>query len=171
MTPESTLRALASLVEGMPPCEDGVLYEALLQGGCEAQTARDAIQLAPIAFGRAMMHGLEVQFSEVYLRCASDGEILETGRLDEHPCFRAAHALLTPAPSKALFQALALRSSEVHSVNELLKKGSDPRDLKLAPVAMFSSPPTVEGLDKVRAHLSACLARPNPPARPWWQFW
>ncbi len=171
MSPEETLRILSSVIQDSPQCDDTFLFDEMVKRGCLEQSANEAIQLTPIAFGRAMLHGLGIQFSNVFLVFSGEGVLMKQGILDNHLLFQASHLLLSPPPTKELFQALALRSSEVRAVNELLLKRSKPENLRLAPVALFSAPAQEGAIEKASAYLRNQLPEVKPPPKSRWKFW
>jgi hypothetical protein len=98
------------------------------------------LEFMPLAFGRVLLDGMGIEFSNFYVRFDA-----ETGRKQKklfidnsvyQELFEVASYIVTNKMAGEAFTAVALRSSEVMSVNDLLKKGSNPKDLVLSPPYM-----------------------------------
>lgn len=128
----------------------------------------DIIALVPIAFGRALMDGMGIEFSPEYSVADSAGNVRPAGRLVDHPVYAAASArakqmLRVPQGREAVLAA-ALWSSELAAVNEALHAGSNPSDLVTGPPVLMLSE---------SQEATAPPGKTTAPAakRPWWRFW
>ncbi len=83
MPHESTIQHyLAALAEN-PQLEPGVLIGGLISAGCDASEVLLASRLLPIAFGRALLSGLGIQFCDVLMQLDEQGNILGEEKLCE----------------------------------------------------------------------------------------
>lgn len=63
--------------------------------------------------------------------------MIKTGVIKNHPVFKVLTANPTLLKSQTLQQQIALRSGELHAVNDALNAGSAPQDLATLPLTLF----------------------------------
>jgi hypothetical protein len=168
VTPEAAVAQLAEIVAPRTEFTEKDVYAAMADAGMPAPVADRAYKFTQIAWGRVLLNGLGIRFSPEYTCFSGDGEVIESGRLAEQPCFAAATSIAGEYVGSPGFERLALMAAEVHAVNELLNKGSKPENLATTPPALFMEAPTSAGMERARQHLSQALSRTK---RPWWRFW
>src|SRR5512137_3000314 len=117
MTPDLCIRLLADLLLKAPSSDDDLLFNQLVANGCDQQSARHAVQLIPIAFGRRFLSGMGITFSDLFWEFGPTGELENEQSLSRNPLFKAASDLAQTLWTKSAVQAIALRSAEVHAVN------------------------------------------------------
>ena len=127
----------------------------LVAHGVDPVLADRTFRMAQTAFGRLLLDGLGITFSDEFYCFDAQGEVVERGRLSQDPTFIAAMALGGEPSSGAAVRALALASAEVNSVNKALNAGSDPKNLSLLPACFLMETPTDAGLERVRAFIGA----------------
>lgn len=109
------------------------------------------------AWARSAFEGMGVAFSPEYLCLDAEGEIVEAGRLADEPYFAAAKLLAPTVARTPGFSQLAISSSHAHAIHRALTSGSNPRDLKTGPLAIFLEVPTEAGLARARQVLAMHL--------------
>jgi hypothetical protein len=168
VTPQTAVTRLAEIVAPRAEFTEDEVYMAMADAGIPESVADRAYKFTQIAWGRVLLDGLGVRFAPEYTCFDGAGEVVESGRLVDQPYFAAATASAGRYAGTPGFKLLALMAAEVHSVNELLNRGSKPEDLATAAPALFMEAPTPAGMERVRQHLSQSFARPK---KPWWRFW
>ncbi|HEX7186132.1 MAG TPA: hypothetical protein VF756_30175, partial [Thermoanaerobaculia bacterium] len=184
VTPSESVAKLLCAIEENAQADGASLLKILLNAGDTPEQAMFTVHLSPIAFGRYLLAGLGIRFSDTFLLLAADGSIASTGSLSAQPSFIEATKAVESWPSKTIFQALALRSAEVGVVNRALQAGSKPANLALAPVTIFLSSPLPGAVEKSQAHLEEILKtqrqayleevrqmQRQKAAKPKWKFW
>ena len=146
MTPEEAVAFLADLLKLQGAMSDDRMYMLMAKAGMTRDEADHVHKFAQIAWGRAFLSGMGIEFSPDYMWLDVDGRVVETGVLTSEPYFAAATQLASrylPCPGVT---DLALRSADVASVNAALKRGSKPESLLGATPLLFRAPPTAAGL-------------------------
>jgi hypothetical protein len=174
VTPESAVARLAEIVAGWPEFTEDEVYEAMAEAGLPDALAHRAYRFTQIAWGRAFLTGLGVQFSPEYVCFNASGAVVESGRLADEPCFATASRLAGKYAGTPGFGRLALMSADVDAVNNALHAGSKPEELVTGPAFVFLETVTPDGMEnaqRVIAEHTAALPRPAPAKKPWWRFW
>lgn len=119
-----------------------ILVSKLMELGLTEQKANEVVWFTSIAFGRTLLNGSGIEFSDVYLVFNSRGKVIQEGLLSENETYQAAEVVaLALYANQDLFLNIALISSEINSVNQALESGITMEDLrgsKLFPVGVFS---------------------------------
>lgn len=131
--------------------ESVVLCPWLIRAGLSRSDAEAASRFVPLAFGREVLQGSGVQFSDTYVRVT--GGVEEERPLAGEPFFAEAQAMASEIERDAV-TTIAMQSSELQAVNAALNGGADLDGL-------VAGPPVIEW----PAHL------PAAPPRKWWQVW
>lgn len=138
--------------------QDGHNSEAgLLRAGLSKEQAHDAIRFIPLAFGREVLTGVGVEFSDTYVRLV--GSQQDERALNDEPFFREALALAPVVAAEAgfdVFNAIAMQSSEFQALNSALNAGAQVENL-------VASPPVVM--------CDSVAAAPAKQEKPWWKVW
>ncbi|MBN1429958.1 MAG: hypothetical protein JXB07_16430 [Anaerolineae bacterium] len=150
MTPDKVVTQVWQIVEDNPGASEDEFYQLLADAGIPDATADRCYKLAQVAWGRAFLDGLGIDFSDDYLCLDARGDLVESGRLSEEPYFTAAAQLAEKYAVSPAMRQIALCSAEVHAVNDALNAGSNPQDLSTGPTCMFVEAPTDEGMEKAR---------------------
>ncbi len=130
-------RAVARMIEraGEP---DDEIRPVLAADGADPREVQALLAFVPLAFGRAALRELPVRFaSTAVVRDSHEAEGVET-LLSEEPVFAQAAWLADQALEGATltqdeFLAVAMRSAEVHAVNDAMMGGADAGDLVVSP--------------------------------------
>jgi hypothetical protein len=196
VTPDDAVSRLAQIVASRTDFTQHDIYSAMADAGIPIELADRAYKFTLFAWGRIVLDGIGARFSPDYFCFDAAGEIVESGRLADEPCFAAASRLAQQYVHSKGFGQLALMSSETLAVNDALNAGSRPEDLVLAPAARFVEQPTPAGMENVRRFLAGRIQRAvddeaakkndaveasqekrepriklTRTARPWWRFW
>jgi hypothetical protein len=180
MKDESTIvSAYLDAIATSPEATKDELRDRLVAAGYERALVARAIQFVPVAFGRALLDNLGIQFSPNYILLSGEGRLVERGLLESLAVYKTAQAM-TSSRAEAM-RAVALRSAEVSAVNAALNAGSDPADLVAVPVVAFTEPTTEQGVARAQelleslaedARLEAGSQAEQPKTgKPWWKFW
>src|SRR4051812_23118545 len=121
------------VVSATPPWDDSQIEQELGRRGVELQLAQELVAFAPMAFGREIVQQLGVPCSDVYrLHDLTDGSERELPLANER-AFAWAKAMIglyRTAERNDLFKLVACRSAELAAVNNALKAGVAPDDLR-----------------------------------------
>jgi len=177
-TPEAAVDTLARLLDARAPISQSDAVDALIAAGIPAEIADRAYRFTQIAWGRVLLDGLGIGFAPDYMFLNPHGKVLETGLLDDDPCYQAALKLAPTYRQAPAFRAIAPTSSEVNAINSMLNQGSKPENLQLTTAFFFLGDPSPIGLTRVRQLIHgqaktelAKLGKTPKWIRPWWQFW
>jgi hypothetical protein len=159
MTPEEAVTQLGDIVAAKHEVSEDEICQALADAGMPDEIADRSFKFTQIAWGRVFLDNLGIDFSDDYMWFDANGNVVASGRLTEEPFYAAAMQLagqytLTPA-----FARLALTSADVHSVNDALNAGSNPKDLVTGPTCLFIEAPTDDGMEKARQTLTEYLKK------------
>ncbi|BCY12842.1 DUF6348 family protein [Actinoplanes sp. L3-i22] len=134
MFDEAVVVGVTAFCEGAAAPSGAEVKEKLVNGGLEPWLASRLTYFLPLAFGRRVLGGVEVD--ETFL----DGETRR--RLDRDPVYRAAaeRALIA---DEAEIARIAGYSSEVAAVSQALQSGAELAKLRLGPVALDEPLPPV----------------------------
>jgi hypothetical protein len=130
-------RAVARMIERAGDPDDQI-QPVLAADGADPREVQALLAYVPLAFGRAALRELPVRFAETAIvREGRDDEGVET-LLSGEPIFAQAVWLADRALEGATltqdeFLAVAMRSAEVHAVNNAMMGGADARDLVVSP--------------------------------------
>jgi hypothetical protein len=150
MIPEEVVNQFWKIIEDNPAASVDDIYDLLADAGMPDNVADRCYKLAQVAWGRAFLDGLGIDFSDDYLCLNGNGDLIESGLLSKEPFFIAATGLAKQYAISPTMQEIALCSAEVHAVNDALNAGSDSNDLATGPTCMFIEAPTDEGMEKAR---------------------
>ena len=141
--------------------------KALRNSDIPLPLAEKILEFMPLAFGRAFMNGLGVNFSNEYVRYISEDNkaiIKQRGKLINEPVFAESLKIANNLISKRIagedFQAIAFTSAEFNVVNEMMNKGSQPENIVLT-----------EPYLQWREELSSEDLTESNQNKSWWQFW
>jgi hypothetical protein len=116
-------------VGGIDGAGAGAASAHAADAGVPDALAHRAYLFTQVAWGRAILADLGVEFSPEYVCFDASGEVVESGRLADEPCFAAASRLAGRYAGTPGFKRLALLSADVDCVNKHLQGGSRPEDL------------------------------------------
>ncbi len=120
--------------------DDALIESLLVEAGQSLIDARRMALLLPIAFGKPLLESLGVAVSTVCIvgngvsRTSID---LESSDIFQESCAFARKAMREGTLSRQEFFAIAGRDANLSAVNEALNKGSNPVDLRLAPMTIL----------------------------------
>jgi hypothetical protein len=141
------------------------LRVGVTMAGVLEPTASELLAFVPIAFGRAILDGMGVQFSPEYAAPDGAGGTRVVGLLADHPVYAAAAArtaeMMERQEGGDTLVAVAVWSSEFSALNQALGAGSNPADLVAAPPLPTTQPPWAAN----------AKPRPSPTGKPWWRIW
>lgn len=176
MSPQDAVRLLIAKIWAMSPpfTEDDVLA-ALEQSSVPRKIAARAYCFSLISCGRTLFKDLGTTYSNEYFCFNANGDITETGQLDEEPYFVATNhnvdATNIGHPSLSHF---ALMAADVRSINDLMIRGCDPKNIVTTPSIVFLEPPTGVGMFKAQKAIALHNAeglRKSSGGKAWWRFW
>ncbi|GIE90326.1 DUF6348 family protein [Actinoplanes regularis] len=127
MFDEAVVVGVTAFCESAEPSSGDEIKAKLLSGGLEPWLAERLTYFLPLAFGRRMLGG--VQVDETFL----DGETRR--RLDRDPVYQAA-ARRAGVAVEGEIARIGGYSSEVSAVSQALHGGAQLADLKLGPIAL-----------------------------------
>jgi hypothetical protein len=151
MIPRIAILRAAGVFEKNPSASNEELRAAMLAAGLSARDTDDILEFVPLAFGRVLLDGMGIVFSEKYIRIDKNGQEIFRNWLEWEKFFReglAAAPVVMMTSGKEAFTAIALRSSEVQAVNNALNAGASAENLQASLPVFF-----------------------GPPRRKWWQLW
>lgn len=152
MSSANTVQHYLSALRDTPDQDHEILIGGLITSGCDVGEVLAACLLLPLAFGRALLAGMGIHFSDEFMQLDENGHILGEEKLSENRIFKQAVEEVGRHPG--LMDLLAKKSSEVSAVNHAIEAGSNLADLVMAPVLMFSGLPTEEGSERARLLLN-----------------
>lgn len=177
VAPADAVAWLADILAAWHEFTEDEAYAAMTDAGIPDAIADRAYKFTQVAWGRALLAGLGVQFSPKYFCCNASGTVVESGKLADDPCFAAAAGLAERYKGSPGFKRLALLSADLNAVNNALNAGSKPEDLVTGPACLFLEAPTAAGIEAAHQAIAQYLpAIPSKPAirkaaKSWWQFW
>jgi len=179
MTPDDEISILLKLITASPEASEEEVYQKLAAQGISARNADCTYKFTQIAWGRTVLHGMGITFSDDYFWLDADGKVVESGEVEQNPYFIAAMKVAANySGNRRGITRMAASASEFHVVNDMLNNGSKPEDLKLAPCCMFTTAPTQAGLKRAQDFINSLLRSSgnSEPDRvitkkPWWKFW
>jgi hypothetical protein len=172
-------RAIA-LIARMADSDDDAIVDALVSLGASNPRANRLVAFIPMAFVRVLLRSMPIRFPETARLYDPDTDSVLPGelRLSDEPIFveasRLAEEALTHGTlTRAGFEAVAFRSAEAHVINQLLKSGSEPRDVSLTPAHIVLFGDEAGDVQHVPEAPAAASPHPGTPAsrKPWWKFW
>jgi hypothetical protein len=117
------------------------LGDGLTEAGIQAALAKGLLEFMPLAFGRAFVDGMGIEFGEYYIRFNPKTNKKVSKRLDEEPVYCEAFALATSMMDEQQagdeFMSVVFRSSEFVAMNKALNDGSHPEDLVASPPVLL----------------------------------
>ena len=152
MNPQDAVRLLVAKISAMsPPFTHDDVFAALEQSSVPRKIAARTYCFALISCGRTLFQDLGTIYSNDYFCFNANGDITETGKLDEEPYFLATNHIVDSTnighPSLSHF---ALMAADVRSINDLMNRGSDPKNIVTTPSIVFLEPPTHVGMFKAQ---------------------
>jgi hypothetical protein len=157
MNVRDAIRRAAPVLAQHGQVDSEFLLAWLLRAGLSKEQAHDAVRFIPLAFGRDVLEGVGVVFSDTYLRIAGAESAGEERALNDEPFFREALSLAPLVASEIGFDAfntVAMQSSEFQAINNALNAGAQVENLVASPPAMMYDATTAA-----------------PAKRPWWKLW
>jgi len=157
-----------------PPFGQNDIHDELLRAGLTDDEADHAFKFTQIWCGRQLLAGIGVRFSPDYFWFNRAGVVVNQGQFETEPFYKAAQQVIeTDFGRSSALSHLALSSADVHAVNELLNRGSQPSDLVTSPACLFTEMPTEAGRASAERFMVAHMQslRPGSPKKPWWRFW
>jgi hypothetical protein len=164
MSPEDSVQHVARIVTADTQFTEAGVYSAMASASVPNREADLAYKFTQAAWGRMLLDGMGIKFSDDYHCLDRNGDVIASGKLSEEPHFIAAKNLGKRCGSQAGFKRLAARSSDFHAVNQALNTGSQPENLVSAPLMLFLEAPTEVGITKARRFMKELLSRGNPNA-------
>lgn len=143
-----------------PQAEEETLITKLINQGIDEQTAGDLVDFIPIAFTRAGLEHLNINFQDYVQRVDRKGNVIEKKKLIDIPIY--AEAFRFAKEDAGLFidndEFLAIESynAEFKVINDMLNKGSKIEDLVISPVTMLAGNNVSKDFEQNKS---------------WWQFW
>jgi hypothetical protein len=138
------------------------LGEALQEAGIPASLSNRLLEFMPLAFARAFVDGLGIEFGEYYIRFDPKTNKKVSKRLADEPVFTEsfsyASSLIAGKQSGDEFTAVVFRSSEFVAMNKAMNDGSRPEDLVSSPPVLLWNEETDE-----QAKQASSKAK--------WKFW
>jgi hypothetical protein len=182
VTPEGAVARLAEIVSAGGEFSEDSVYAAMAQAGLPDSVADRAYKFTQTAWARAFLGNMGVRFPPDYLCFNGQGDLIESGPLDQEPYFLAASQLVPQYVKSPGFSRLVRMSADVSAVNNALHAGSKPENLAMGPAAFFMETATPAAVARARQVITerAKAARPapasdphkgKPAGKPWWRFW
>lgn len=141
------------------------LGEALQEAGIPKALSNRLLEFMPLAFSRAMVDDLGIEFSENYVRIDSKTNRKISRMLMDEPAYSEslafAASLVAEQKAGEEFISVVTRSSEFVAINKALNDGSRPEDL-------VSSPPILLWDEEDKDQSGAAGQGQN---RSKWKFW
>jgi hypothetical protein len=150
------LRAIPSFTSRSSLDSAGLRLALSIDADLTHAEAGAVLELVPLAFGRVLLDGMGIVFSDEYVRIDENGTERLRRKLGDEPLFREALELapeVMATSGQDVFTAVAIRSSELQAVNNALNAGADPSGL------MMSAPVMVWVEERAEKK------------RPWWKVW
>lgn len=178
MTPELAVKKLATIISACSEVNSDEIYKLMNDERVPFGIANMAYKFTQIYFGRTLLNGMGIRFSPNYYCFDQDGDITESGPIDEQPYYRSATQIPYLYDFTSSFKHFGAMSSEVAAINDALRAGSRPEDLVSAPPAIFIEEPTIDGKYKVEDFMKALLSdmsnqvpdKTSPkPKKSWWE--
>src|SRR5262245_25691825 len=108
MTPAEAVAKLGEILAERAELTADDIYEAMGKAGVPEAIADRAYKFTQIACGHSFLAPLGVQLSADYLCFGAEGDVLESGKLNEEPYFIAAQAFATRrSPSIGRFACMS----------------------------------------------------------------
>ncbi|MGE3242039.1 MAG: hypothetical protein AB7G28_06940 [Pirellulales bacterium] len=169
----NAIRKYAAAIETLVGYNDADLIATLVAQGVDTSTAERTVRFVPVAFGRFFLDGMGISFDNRFFRYDCDGDVVESGRLQDEDVYAAATELAPILAGTRAFERIVFSSSEVRAVNDALKQGSKAGHLVTLPIAVCESTPTREGMVRIQEHLHSQLRneRSFVSRKPWWKVW
>jgi len=158
---ETQIRTYVDYLLSHPEADDEVVVNALMQSGLGKYRTFELVLWVPMAFGRAVLEGLDFTLPDTFQLMSSDGQQFTRRRFSDEPVYVEAHRFAVTFVAQGFPRndliAIAGRSAEFKAVNDALLKGSELKNLQPGePVVSFPDPSSEPKLDA---------------NRPWWKFW
>lgn len=135
------LRAIPSFISRASLDSAGLRRALSIDADLTHAEAGAVLEFVPLAFGRVLLDGMGIAFSDEYVRIDENGTECLRRKLGDEPMFREALALapeVIATSGQDAFTAVAIRSSEVQAVNNALNAGADPSGFVIsAPVMVW----------------------------------
>lgn len=176
MTPHEAIQQLVVILRRgtWGSVSEDEIVGALTEAGVPADVAERAYKFTQIACGRKLLEGMGITFSNEFLCFNRFGDVVESGRLDEEPYYRAAMEEAVPENMGGdAFANFAATSAEFNAVNNALNSGSEASNLVMTPAFLFLEPPTESGIVSAHQVIQLHLERikTTNSRKPWWKFW
>jgi hypothetical protein len=136
---------LAEIIAASPELTEDEIYDAMAAAGVPEVLADRAYKFTQVAWGRAYLDGMGIDFLPDYSYTTVDGREEGEALLAEEPCYVAAMRLVPRYQRTPAFERLALTSAEVLTVNDALERGSRPEDLTICTSLVLIEAPESAG--------------------------
>ena len=131
------ITSAVAIFRNSPQLDDESVFRALLKLGIERSLAARIVEFLPMAYCRVLFLNSGVQFSKSFTRAASP---LKVQSLSWEPVwvFFLAYAEFEIRGGVARNELLMVagRGAEFHAINQLLDKGSELKNVVLAPMSL-----------------------------------
>ncbi len=138
------------------------LGEALNEAGIPASLSNRLLEFMPLAFSRAFVDGLGIEFGEYYIRFDPKTNKKVSKRLADEPVytesFSFASSLISGKKAGDEFTSIVFRSSEFIAMNKAMNDGSRPEELVSSPPVLLWDEKSVEQAKQ-------------EPSKSKWKFW
>ena len=136
------------------------------KAGIPAQLAAEIVEFLPVAFARALLDGMGIQFGDHYVRQTAQGRVIGQKLLADEPVYREGLAIAgeVSARGEEAFLAVAGRSPEYRAISRAMNAGSAAEDLRCAPLVVLAN-------HEDPRHFDDTSGGSQPRARAWWRFW
>lgn len=129
--------AVACMIE-MAGRPDEDIADVLGRGGSTPAEVQALLAFVPMAFGRVALRELPVRFSDMAIVRERPDDVGREVHLSEEEVFTIAtrvaiRALAQDGLTQDQFLAVAMRSAEVHAINQAVLGGADAKDLVVSP--------------------------------------
>lgn len=134
--------------------------------GIPARLAAEVVEFLPVAFARAMLHGMGIQFADHYVRQTSGGRVIGQKLLTDEPVYREGLAIAgeVSAAGEDAFMAVAGWSPEYRAINRAMNSGAPAGDIQCAPLVVLANHEDGRYFDDTSGGT-------QPRSKSWWRFW
>ncbi len=140
ITPDVLQRWIELMVEtaeGQRDLSEEELSQALVRQGVPPLTAVRLVVLVPVAFGDFLLSEMGAGVTPSIGLVSKSGKVSKVTLLTNFAEYRAAAELASGLRAREGFENLAESSAQLRAVRQLISRGSDPRNIRLAPGTTF----------------------------------
>ncbi len=124
------------LTARLPLDDAGTTINRLVRLGLDRAISWQVMGLVPIYAGRILIGDMGPSFSNKFDEFDQTGRMISSGHLSEFDIYREIMAHDAVIRAHPAFRQLALSSSEVFAINDLIQGGSKPTDIVVGPVLL-----------------------------------